>query len=58
VELPYPQSQMNRSDPANEEDGMGTALISLSLDGGFVGTVQYEPFGDSLDSFMKSGFKV
>ncbi len=56
VKLPYPDSQQNRSDPANEEDGMGTQLITL--DQAFTGTVQYEPFGDSLTPFMKNGFKV
>ncbi len=56
VALPYPQSQMNRSDPANEQDGMGTQTVAL--DAGFRGTVQHRPFGDSLTPFMKNGFKV
>ncbi len=56
VELPYPQSQMNRSDPAVENDGMGTQLISL--EDPFAGMVQHKPFGDSLTPFMKSGYKV
>ena len=56
VQLPYPETQQYRSDPANEEDGMGTELISL--DAAFSGLVQYRPFGDSLTPFMKNGFKV
>jgi len=56
VKLPYPESQMNRSDPANESDGMGTQSISLSER--FVGTVQHNGFGDSLTPFMKNGFKI
>jgi 3',5'-cyclic AMP phosphodiesterase CpdA len=56
VALPYPESQQNRSDPSNEEDGMGT--LSVSLDAGFVGTAQHNTFGDSLTPFMKNGYKV
>jgi 3',5'-cyclic AMP phosphodiesterase CpdA len=56
VTLAYPQSQMNRSDPANEQDGMGTQYVSL--DAAARGTVQHVPFGDSLTPFMKNGFKV
>jgi 3',5'-cyclic-AMP phosphodiesterase len=56
VQMPFPQSQMNRSDPANEQDGMGTQVINL--DAAFSGTAQYQPFGDSLTPFMKPGFKV
>jgi 3',5'-cyclic AMP phosphodiesterase CpdA len=56
VALPYPQSQMYRSDPANETDGMGTQ--SVSVDEMFAGTVQHNPFGDSLTPFMKNGYKV
>jgi 3',5'-cyclic-AMP phosphodiesterase len=55
VKLPYPQSQMNRSDPANEQDGMGTQLVMV---GGAGTTVQHVPFGDSLTPFMKNGYKV
>ena len=58
VTLAYPGSQMNRADPANTKDGMGTQLISLSLDGAFAGKVEYEPFADSLTPFLKAGLKV
>ena len=56
VQLPYPQSQMNRSDPSNEEDGMGTQVISVT--DSFVGTVKHNGFGDSMTPFMKNGYKV
>jgi 3',5'-cyclic AMP phosphodiesterase CpdA len=56
VELAYPGSQMNRSDPANVKDGMGTQAIAI--DDSFAGTLQYEPFGDSLTPFLKAGVKV
>jgi 3',5'-cyclic-AMP phosphodiesterase len=56
VQLPYPQSQMNRSDPSNEQDGMGTQFVSL--DDTFSGVVQHVSFADSLTPFMKNGFKV
>jgi 3',5'-cyclic-AMP phosphodiesterase len=56
VNLAYPGSQMNRSDPANEQDGMGTQVVSLNAP--FTGTVQHLPFGESLTPFMKNGIKV
>jgi 3',5'-cyclic AMP phosphodiesterase CpdA len=56
VKLPFPGSQMNRSDPANEQDGMGTQFVAL--DGGKGGRAEYIPFGDSLTDFMKAGLKV
>jgi len=56
VKMPYPGSQMYRSDPANESDGMGTQSISVS--DSFVGTVQHNPFGESLPPFMKNGYKA
>ncbi len=56
VNLPYPESQMNRADPANEQDGMGTQLITLAAP--FVGKVQHVPFAESLTPFMKNGYKV
>jgi 3',5'-cyclic-AMP phosphodiesterase len=56
VKMPYPGSQMNRSDPSNEQDGMGTQFVSI--DQAFSGTVQHVPFGESLTPFMKNGYKV
>jgi 3',5'-cyclic AMP phosphodiesterase CpdA len=58
VALAYPGSQMNRADPANTKDGMGTQLISLTLDGAFAGKVEYDPFADSLTPFLKAGLNV
>ena len=56
VKQPYPGSQMNRSDPANETDGMGTQ--SVSIDAAFKGVAQYNPFGESLTPFMKNGINL
>jgi 3',5'-cyclic-AMP phosphodiesterase len=56
VKLPFPGSQMTRSDPANEQDGMGTQLIDLSAS--FTGIVRHQPFGDSLTPWMGEGYKV
>ena len=56
VELKYPWSQMNRSDPANFTDGEGTQHIDL--ESGFKGVMQYDPLGDMLTPHMKNGFKI
>jgi len=56
VKLDFPGSQMNRSDPANTKDGMGTQVISF--DTAAAGTLEYVPFGDSLTPFLKDGVKV
>jgi 3',5'-cyclic AMP phosphodiesterase CpdA len=59
VQLAYPQSQMNRSDPSIATDGMGTQVIDLSGGGEFAGLVEYKPFEDGvLTPFMEDGFKV
>ena len=59
VQLAYPQTQMNRSDPSIATDGMGTQIIDLNGGGGFDGLVEYKPFEDGvLTPFMKDGFKV
>jgi hypothetical protein len=55
TKLPYPQSQMNRSDPANEQDGMGTQYVSLAATGS---VAQHVPFGESLTPFLKNGIKL
>ena len=57
VVLAYPGSQMNRADPANTKDGMGTQSVMLDS-GGVAGTVHYEPFADSLTPFLKDGVPV
>ena len=56
IKLPYPQYQMNRSDPGNFEDGEGSQFIDLESN--FTGTHHYQPFGDMLTPTMKNGFKV
>ncbi len=56
VTLPYPDSQMNQSDPANTKDGMGSQ--SVSIDASAAGLVQYEPFANSLTPWLKAGVKV
>ncbi len=58
VTLAYPGSQMNQSDPANTKDGMGSQSVAIDGAGGFSGTVQYEPFANSLTPFLKDGLKV
>lgn len=55
VRLPFPESQMYRSDPANEQDGMGTQYVSMNARGSYA---QHVPFGDSLTPFLKSGIKI
>jgi hypothetical protein len=54
--MPYPWSQMNRSDPGMFTDGQGAQHIDL--ESGFNGVMQYEPFGDMLNPTMKNGFKI
>lgn len=57
VKLPYPGSQMNRADPANEQDGMGTAYVDIAA--AFKGSrLQHQPFADSLTTWMKDGYAV
>jgi 3',5'-cyclic AMP phosphodiesterase CpdA len=56
VQLAYPGSQMNQSDPANTKDGMGSQSVSIVQP--FAGTVAYEPFANSLTPFLKDGVKV
>lgn len=56
VQLPYPEFQQHRADPANSSDGMGTASIAISNTGD--GFVQYMPFADSLGPAKKNGFKI
>jgi 3',5'-cyclic AMP phosphodiesterase CpdA len=55
VQLAYPGSQMNQSDPANTKDGMGTQSITVAADGDLL---SYQPFADSLTPFLKNGINV
>ncbi len=54
IALPYPASQQNRADPGNEKDGMGTLAASFTSATGSK-VVQYQPFEDSLNDFLKNG---
>lgn len=56
VNLAYPQSQMYRADPGNEQDGMGTLYAAMNQSG--KGLVHHQPFADSLTPFMKNGIKL
>jgi hypothetical protein len=47
---------MNRNDPGNEVDGMGTLAVSVKSGGEKL--AQYQPFGDSLTPFLKKGLKA
>ena len=57
VALPYPESQQNRADPGNEKDGMGTLSAAFTGESA-AKIVQYQPFEDSLNDFLKSGIKA
>ncbi|NBU59153.1 MAG: metallophosphoesterase [Betaproteobacteria bacterium] len=56
VKLAYPGSQMNRADPGNEADGMGTLSVNVKAGGDKL--VEYQPFADSLTPFLKKGLKA
>ena len=57
VKMPFPGSQMHRADPANEQDGMGSAFVDIA--GSFKGSkLQHQPFAESLTAWMKNGYAV
>jgi 3',5'-cyclic AMP phosphodiesterase CpdA len=56
VKLSLPDSQMYGNESSSQSDGMGTAFVSI--DGAFGGVVQHQPFGDSLTSNMKNGYRL
>jgi len=56
VQMKYPWSQMNRSDPGNFKDGEGAQYIDLESN--FGGSMHYDPFGDMLNAKMKNGFEI
>jgi 3',5'-cyclic AMP phosphodiesterase CpdA len=55
VKLPYPQSQMYRADPANEQDGMGSQYVDI-VQGGAI--ARFAPFEDALPPFLRNGIKL
>ena len=56
VELPYPDIKMNRVDPGDFEDGLGSHKINVGAD--FDGTVNYRAFSDLLPENVKRGVKL
>lgn len=57
VELPYPEIKMNRVDPGDFEDGLGSHALALSEN--FDGVVQYRSFSaDLLPENVKRGVKL
>lgn len=56
VELPYPQIKMNRVDPGDFEDGLGTHAIVLPED--FAGMMNYRAFSHLLPENVKRGLKL
>lgn len=56
VELPYPHIRMNRVDPGNFEDGLGTHAVALKED--FAGMMNYRAFADLLPANVKRGLPL
>ena len=56
VELPYPNIKMNRADPGNFEDGMGTHGVTLASN--FDGILNYREFAHLLPENVRRGLKL
>ncbi len=56
VDLPYPNIRMNRADPGDFEDGLGSHSIDLASN--FDGIVNYRAFSDLLPENVKRGIKL
>ncbi len=56
VDLPYPNIRMNRVDPADIYDGLGSHELMVSDN--FDGVVQYHAFSDVLPDNVKRGVKL
>lgn len=56
VKLPYPDIKMNRVDPGDIEDGLGTHQVKISKD--FAGMMDYRAFSDLLPENVKRGLKL
>ena len=57
VELPYPDIRMNRANPADFEDGMGSHALGLTSN--FDGVMMYQAFSDgALPPNVKHGVKL
>ncbi len=56
VELPYPNIKMNRVDPGDFEDGLGSHKIDVAAN--FDGILNYRAFSDLLPENVKRGIKL
>ena len=56
VELPYPHIKMNRVDPGDFEDGLGSHSVAIADD--FAGMMNYRAFSDLLPESVKRGLKL
>jgi len=56
IKLPYPDVKMNRADPGDFEDGLGTHNVALQSD--FAGMMDYRAFSDLLPANLKRGLKI
>lgn len=56
IELPHPHIRMNRVDPGDFEDGLGTHKMAVSKD--FAGMLDYRAFSDLLPENIKRGLKL
>ncbi len=56
VDLPYPEYKMNRVDPGDFEDGLGSHKVAISSD--FSGEVDYRAFSHLLPENVKRGLKM
>ena len=56
TELPYPDIKMNRADPGDFEDGLGSHKIDVGSN--FDGAINYRAFSDLLPENVKRGVKL
>lgn len=56
VDLPYPDIRMNRVDPGDFEDGLGSHQIAIAKE--FDGVMNYRAFSDLLPENVKRGVKL
>lgn len=56
VDLPYPNLKMNRVDPGNFEDGLGSHAVNLAED--FAGMMNYREFAHLLPENVRRGMKL
>ena len=56
VEVPYPNIKMNRVDPGNFEDGLGSHSVGISQE--FDGLLNYREFAHLLQDNVRRGLKL